>query len=110
MSGNVSKVVATYRDRLCRFGFEMFKHVCDHFHTSLVVLNQQDQDQSEELKDDHIVVCTYLTTKAYMRRSGSKRHQASQDKISKAKIIKETKENDEKMDGNCTMDLQSMCI
>ena len=69
LQGKVGTIVVTYRDRLLRFGFDLFKQMCDNNGTEIVTLFQEDQSPEEEIRDDLIAVCTYFTAKTHGKRS-----------------------------------------
>lgn len=57
--GNVARVVVEYKDRLCRFGFELFEWICEKHGVEVVVLNPNacaDQYTSGELSEDLLVI------------------------------------------------------
>ncbi|MFR0570756.1 IS607 family transposase [Ligilactobacillus salivarius] len=50
ISGKVSKVIITYKDRLSRVGFDLFKYLFAKYHTEIIVmseLNDKKTDQQE---------------------------------------------------------------
>jgi predicted site-specific integrase-resolvase len=55
MSGAISEVVVAYRDRLCRFAFELVEWILQYHKVKLVVLNQtlegETTDRSELAED-----------------------------------------------------------
>jgi len=103
MEGNVSKVVVTYRDRISRFGYELFEQICQFNETEIVVLNQQDQSSEEEFKDDIISICTYFAEKSHESRNYGK------NKKDKTKTDKTSEENTLYMDEGVQEDLQPDC-
>ena len=44
----VSKIYITYKDRLSRISFDMFKHMFENFNCEIVVLNEVDDAQTVE--------------------------------------------------------------
>ena len=71
LKGNIREIVVTYKDRLCRFGFEMFEFVCKNKGTNIVVLNKTDdlEDETEELQEDLLAIITFFTAKHHGKRS-----------------------------------------
>lgn len=55
-SGDVGEIVVAHRDRLCRFGFELIRWLCDKHDTRLVVLDESSMSPSEELAQDVLAV------------------------------------------------------
>jgi predicted site-specific integrase-resolvase len=64
--GDIEQVVVTYKDRLCRFGFELFEWILKQHDTKLLVLNESfetQQNVSNELAEDLIAVTNYFVAK-----------------------------------------------
>lgn len=40
IDGKVERVIITYKDRLSRVGFELFKHLFDHYHCQIIVMSE----------------------------------------------------------------------
>lgn len=60
----------TYQDRLMRFGFELFKQLCDAHNTNIITINQNQEHGSEkELCDDIIAIITSFSGKLHGKRS-----------------------------------------
>jgi|SRR6056300_758044 len=98
MQGNISTLVVTYRDRLCRFGLPMLEQILELKGTRLMVLNQNGQTRQEELKDDLISICTYFTAQAHGRRS-------HKNKNHRVKTISKADQDQKELDGYMSMDL-----
>ncbi len=80
LSGKVLRVVLNYKDRLMRFGFELFEKICQTNNTEIVVINQtkvisfhigvsMTADDNEELTKDLIAIITSFSAKLYGARS-----------------------------------------
>ena len=41
LRGEIQQLVVTYKDRLCRFGFELLSAIIQHHHGSILVLNTE---------------------------------------------------------------------
>ena len=68
--GNVSNVVVAHRDRLTRFGFDLFQFIFDRFGVSLEVLSDDDiQEPINELAKDLLSIVTVFTARYYGSRS-----------------------------------------
>lgn len=64
IAGNLSEVVVAYRERLCRFGFELYEYIflkCSN--ATIVVLNTDDQTPDSELSNDIIQIVTVFSAK-----------------------------------------------
>jgi putative resolvase len=93
-SRTVSEVVVAYKDRLCRFGFELVDWIFQKANVKLVVLNTNDQiaDLSRELSDDLLAITTVFVAKNNGLRAA---HYRKQRKI---KNIEEEREAGETVD------------
>ena len=68
--GNVSTIVVAHRDRLTRFGFDMFQYIFDRFKVSLKILSNDDiKEPIQELATDLLSIVTVFTTRYYGSRS-----------------------------------------
>lgn len=67
---NVSLVVIENKDRLVRFGFEMFEKFFKHFGTNILVLNNDalNKTYEQELTEDLISIIHYFSMRSYSHR------------------------------------------
>lgn len=65
LSGSVSEVVVSHRDRLCRFGFELFERVCNLCGTSLVVCEPTSCSPEQELVRDLLSIVHVFSCRLY---------------------------------------------
>ena len=73
-SGAVSEVVVAYRDRLCRFAFELFEWFFQHNKVKLVVLNKEmDASGNTELAEDLLSIIHVFNCRAQGKRKYKKR-------------------------------------
>ena len=80
--GNVKEVVVAYKDRLCRFGFELLEWIFSKYSVKLMVLNQEISNGPEEdLTRDLLSIINVFSARINGRRKY------------KTKKIKETEEN-----------------
>ena len=69
-AGNVSTVVVAHRDRLTRFGFELFQYIFEKFRVSLRVVSDEDvKEPVTELAKDLLSVITVFSARYYGSRS-----------------------------------------
>ena len=63
--GNIGEIIVTYKDRLCRFGYELFQWILDKNNVKLVVLNSvpETADPSLELSEDLLAITTVFVAK-----------------------------------------------
>lgn len=68
--GKVSEIVVTYRDRIARFGYELFKLVCDQHACKIVVLSEGEETVTEDdLQHDLFSVISLFVSSANGKRS-----------------------------------------
>ena len=68
--GDVERVVVNYRDRLMRFGYEMFEQLCHEHHVIIETINETDEISDEqELVNDVLSIITVFSAKLYGKRS-----------------------------------------
>ena len=65
MCGNVEEVVVAYKDRLCRFGFELLEQVANKHNTKLVVLNKIELSPEDELVKDLLAIIHVFSCRLY---------------------------------------------
>jgi predicted site-specific integrase-resolvase len=84
MSGDIEEVVVDYKDRLCRFGFELLEQVANKHNTKLVVLNKIELSPEDELVKDLLAIIHVFSCRLYGLRKYS--HQIKKDSdLSKAR-------------------------
>lgn len=68
--GNVEMIVIENKDRLMRFGYEMFEKFFRYFGTKILVLNSEISNKcyEQELTDDLISIIHYFSMKSYSHR------------------------------------------
>ncbi|MFA7133334.1 MAG: IS607 family transposase [Bacteroidales bacterium] len=82
--GNISEIVVAYKDRLCRFGYELFEWICQKHDTKILVLNpiSETEDRTKELVEDLFSIVTVFVAKNNGLRSSRNRqirHQSKED-------------------------------
>lgn len=70
--GLVGEVVVTYRDRLCRFGFDLIEYVINSSGGKILVLNQLETSPQEEMVKDltsiiHVFSCRLYGLRRYKK-------------------------------------------
>jgi excisionase family DNA binding protein len=72
VQGDISEVVVTHKDRLCRFGFELIERIISiHSKGKIVVLNKKETSPEKELVDDLLSIVTVFSSRLYGLRSHS---------------------------------------
>ena len=70
--GRVANLVLAHKDRLCRFGFEYFEHLCKANDTALLILNNEDLSPREEMVQDLMAIIHCFSCRLYGLRSYKK--------------------------------------
>lgn len=97
--GIVEEVVVTYKDRLCRFGFELVEWIFKKSGTRLVVLSQSERNEendSRELAEDLLAITTVFVARNNGLRAGQnrkRRKEIENDKDNKRSKTTESEEN-----------------
>lgn len=72
IKGKVEEIVVAYKDRLCRFGFELVENLCKYFSTTITIVdNFNDKSETDELAQDLLSIITVFTARFYGRRKYS---------------------------------------
>jgi predicted site-specific integrase-resolvase len=71
IKGNLLEIVVTHKDRLCRFGFEVFERILSTYKGRIVVLNQRTTSPQEELVNDLLSIITVFSARLYGLRAHS---------------------------------------
>ena len=79
--GNVFEIVVAYKDRLCRFGFELFEWICHQHQTKIVILNpvSDTEDRTKELAEDLFSIVTVFVAKNNGLRASTNRQNRKND-------------------------------
>jgi len=78
IDGDIKEIVVTHKDRLCRFGFELFETVLEKSNGRIVVLNHEKTSPEKELVDDLISIVTVFSSRLYGLRSHSIKNKIKQ--------------------------------
>ena len=70
ISGGVNSIYLTHKERLMRFGSELFFNICSYFETKVIILNTVENKSFEStLAEDVIELMTVFSAKLYGKRS-----------------------------------------
>jgi predicted site-specific integrase-resolvase len=70
VSGNIDNIVVENKDRLCRFGFDLFETFCKYHGAKIVVTSDvQNKSYEQELTDDLVSIIHYFSMKSYSHRA-----------------------------------------
>ncbi|MBO7210544.1 MAG: IS607 family transposase [Methanobrevibacter sp.] len=74
IAGKIEKVVITYKDRLSRVGFELFKHLFLRFNTEIIVVSEIGSQKldSEEIFEEIVSLLHCYSMKLYSKRHMNK--------------------------------------
>ena len=74
IAGKIDKVVITYKDRLSRVEFELFKHLFLRFNTQIIVMSEVGNSKldSEEIFEEIISLLHCYSMKLYSKRNQAK--------------------------------------
>ena len=73
LAGGVRVVRVAYRDRLCRFAYDLIERVFNHFGTTIAVESDDASSPEHELAEDVLAIIAVFSARMYGRRSGSAR-------------------------------------
>lgn len=101
-SKTVSEIVVAYKDRLCRFGFELMEWIIKKANAKLVVLNAFNDvsDASRELSDDLLAITTVFVAKNNGLRAAHYRKQRKDKALEKGSTESETSRKIAEKTGN----------
>jgi putative resolvase len=70
VQGKIRNIVVENKDRLCRFGFELFETFCKYHGTEIIVTSEvQNKTYEQELTDDLVSIIHYFSMKSYSHRA-----------------------------------------
>ena len=75
IKGDIAEIVVTHKDRLCRFGFELFERIVNSTNGKIVVLDQGETSPDKELVDDLISIVSVFSSRVAGLRDRSLRRQ-----------------------------------
>ena len=62
----IDKIIIENKDRLCRFGFDLFQNFCKQFNTEIIVTSDfENKTYENELTEDLISIIHYFSMKSY---------------------------------------------
>lgn len=63
--GRISKLIVAHKDRLCRFGFELIKNLCDLNNCELLVVNVEQLSPEQEMVQDLMTIIHCFSSRLY---------------------------------------------
>lgn len=74
INNELEEVVVTYKDRLCRIGFELIEHIFDKYSgTKVVIINSNDENAEEEITNDLLEIITVYSARVHGKRQYKKK-------------------------------------
>ncbi len=70
LEGRVRVVHLAYRDRLCRFAYDLIERIFKHHNTEITVEAHDSSSPESELAEDVLSIITVFSARMYGRRSG----------------------------------------
>lgn len=68
-NGEIEKIVVLYKDRLLRFGYELFEIICRLHGTTIEVIDQTQKTDEEEIVEDLVQIITVFSAKLQGKRA-----------------------------------------
>ena len=65
----VEKIVVLYKDRLLRFGYELFENIAKSYGTSIEIIDNTEKTKQEELVEDLVQIITVFSCKLQGKRA-----------------------------------------
>lgn len=65
MSGTVKRLIVAHKDRLARFGFDLFQWLCEQNGCELVVLNETNLSPEAEMVEDLLAILHCFSSRLY---------------------------------------------
>ena len=65
MEQKIKTIVVTHKDRFIRFGYDWFEQFCMKFHTTILVVNNEDLSPQEELVQDSVSILHVFSCRLY---------------------------------------------
>ena len=65
MEQKIKTILVIHKDRFIRFGYDWFEKFCMKFHTSIVVVNNEELSPQEELVQDIVSILHVFSCRLY---------------------------------------------
>lgn len=79
MSGTVKRLIVAHKDRLARFGFDLFRWICEQNGCELVVLNETALSPEQEMVEDILAILHCFSSRLYGLRKYKTKMQKDSD-------------------------------
>lgn len=102
LRGDKLQLVVAHRDRLCRFGFDLFRFLIEQNGGSIVVLDQGLGSPEDELTQDLLAILHHFSGKMHGRRSAKgKANQAVPDTAAKSPFSAVVRDFEARLQQDC---------
>ena len=88
MEQKIKTIIITHKDRFIRFGYDWFKKFCMKFHTTIVIVNNEELSSQEELVQDIVSILHVFSCRLYGLRKYKKQIERDEE------IVKELQDGD----------------
>ena len=65
MEQKIKTIIITHKDRFIRFGYDWFEKFCMKFHTTIVIVNNEELSPQEELVQDIVSILRVFSCRLY---------------------------------------------
>lgn len=69
VNNEVDEIIISHKDRLMRFGFDLFEYIASLFHTKVTIINLETTSPQEEIVEDLLTIITVFSNRVYGLRS-----------------------------------------
>ena len=89
MEQKIKTIIVTHKDRFIRFGYDWFEKFCMKFHTTIVIVNNEELSPPEELVQDIVSILHVFSCRLYGLRKYKKQIERDEE------IVKELQDGDQ---------------
>ena len=89
MEQKIKTIIITHKDRFIRFGYDWFEKFCMKFHTTIVIVNNEELSPQEELVQDIVSILHVFSCRLYGLRKYKKQIERDEE------IVKELQDGDQ---------------
>ena len=93
MEQKIKTIIITHKDRFIRFGYDWFEKFCMKFHTTIVIVNNEELSPQEELVQDIVSILRVFSCRLYGLRKYKKQIERDEE------IVKELQDGNKPVRG-----------
>ena len=83
MEQKIKTIIITHKDRFIRFGYDWFEKFCMKFHTTIVIVNNEELSPQEELVQDIVSILPVFSSRLYGLRKYKKQIERDEEIVKK---------------------------